>query len=195
MGTRTKALVSTHDGGGRFDSRNGQQVLHYLDHDTRRRSPASKRGGARREIRAAPIAVVHVPGQYDASQPPAHDVSSLPLHIGTTSTASKAPKSRSSAQRCRFKLHHLQRLYFFQYDFQVRGCSWASNSVLAALVSPSPLMHLKAAVLCRTKVAPTARAHAETLGTLSRLDLTAHNIDHLRSRPRYTIGSDQSPTG
>ena len=37
------------------------------------------------------------------------------------------------------------------FIFPSRGCSWASNSVLAALLSPSPLVHLKAARLCRSK--------------------------------------------
>ncbi len=41
------------------------------------------------------------------------------------------------------------------FIFPSRGCSWASNSILAALVSPSPLVHLKAAGLCRSKVALT----------------------------------------
>jgi len=37
------------------------------------------------------------------------------------------------------------------FIFPGSGRSWASNSVLAALVSPSPLVHLKAARLCRSK--------------------------------------------
>ena len=41
------------------------------------------------------------------------------------------------------------------FIFPSRGCSWASHSVLAALVDPNPLVHLKAAMLCRSKVALT----------------------------------------
>jgi len=41
------------------------------------------------------------------------------------------------------------------FIFPSRGCSWASNSLLAALVSPRPLVHLKAARWCRSKVALT----------------------------------------
>ncbi len=37
------------------------------------------------------------------------------------------------------------------FIFPSRGCSWASNSVLVALISPRPLAHLKAARLCRSK--------------------------------------------
>jgi len=47
---RTKAIVSTNDGGHQLDSRNGQQVLHYPNHDIRRRSPVPKRGVASCEI-------------------------------------------------------------------------------------------------------------------------------------------------
>ncbi len=37
------------------------------------------------------------------------------------------------------------------FIFPSRGCSWASHSVLAALVDPNLLVHLKAAMLCRSK--------------------------------------------
>jgi len=43
-----------------------------------------------------------------------YDFSSLSPHIDMESASSKAPKSRQSAQRCRFKLRHLQHLYFFK---------------------------------------------------------------------------------
>ncbi len=55
------------------------------------------------------------------------------------------------------------------FIFPGRGRSWASNSVLAALVSPSPLVHLKAARLCRSKVALTVVVHARRVGRHGRV--------------------------
>jgi len=50
------------------------------------------------------------------------------------------------------------------FIFPSRGCSWASHSALAALADPNPLVHLKAAMLCRSKVALTTAQGTHTGG-------------------------------
>ncbi len=48
-GVKTKRLVSTTDDSLPLDSRNDRAVVHYPDHGSQRRRPATKRGVARCE--------------------------------------------------------------------------------------------------------------------------------------------------
>jgi len=48
-GVKTKRLVSTTDDSLPLDSRNDRAVVHYADHGSQRRRPATKRGVARCE--------------------------------------------------------------------------------------------------------------------------------------------------
>jgi len=64
------------------------------------------------------------------------------------------------------------------FIFPSRGCSWASNSVLAALISPSPLVHLKAARLCRSKDA--AGEPQWSLGGRSMARVTTRSLTRLK---------------